>query len=171
MEFSEVSMEDAFEDLRKDLESGVPLSGPACKVRANKPMSKEEFSLIRKEMDLTQAQLAEILDISIKTVQSYEQGRIEPPGLVAKVLRLLRSNATFKTIFQGDIDPKSYSESAELLFAHRSGAMQEVAEQFMETVQKAYEKMNTSIQIQNMTGSSDQMSIKITNQNEAGNEW
>lgn len=170
MEFNEVSMEDAFEDLRRDLESGVPLSGPACKVRANKPMSKEEFSLIRKEMDLTQAQLAEILDISIKTVQSYEQGRVEPPGLVVKVLRLLRSNATFKAIFQGDIDPKSYSESAELLFAQRSGAMQE-AEQFMETVQKAYEKMNTSIQIQNMTGASDQMSIKITNQNEARNEW
>ena len=103
IDFNEVSMEDAFEDLKRDLESGAPLSGSAYKVRANKPMSKEEFSSIRKEMDLTQAQLAEILDISIKTVQSYEQGIIEPPGLVAKVLRLLRSNATFKAIFEGDI--------------------------------------------------------------------
>jgi len=162
MSFDEVSMQDAFEDLKRDLESGTPLSGPSYKVRANKPMSKEEFSSIRKEMDLTQAQLAEILDVSIKTVQSYEQGRIDPPGLVAKILRLLRSNSSFKTIFQGDIGLKDYSESAELMYAQPLGDTHEANEELV----KAFNKWHTSIQIQSMTGNSDSMKININQQNE-----
>jgi len=67
----DVSREDLMAELKRDLEAGKPLASGAYKVRAYKMMDKEEFSEIRKELKVTQAHLAEILDISIKTVQAY----------------------------------------------------------------------------------------------------
>jgi putative transcriptional regulator len=137
-------MNEAFEELKSDLDSGKPLSNPPYTVRTNKSMSKEEFSSIRKDLDLTQAQLAEVLDISIKTVQAYEQGRIEPPGLAAKVLRIMRSNAFFRNIFQGNVDPKDYSQSAEFMYSiDQMNANTHLME--------AFENWKTKTQILNMT--------------------
>jgi DNA-binding transcriptional regulator YiaG len=164
----DVSREKLIEELKRDIEAGKPLTNSAYKVRVSKPMTKEEFSAIRKDLDYTQAQLAEILDISIKTVQSYEQGRIEAPGLVAKVLRLLRSNSRFKTIFQGDIDPKEYSDSAELMYVNNE--MFKAGNEFVETMNNAYDKLHTTFQIQNMTGPSNSISLQIPIQNEVKNE-
>lgn len=110
MNSNEVSMNEAFDDLKKDLESGQPLSNPPYKVRAAKPMLKDEFASIRKRFDVTQAQLAEILDVSIKTVQAYEQGRAEVPGLVAKVLRLMDNDTVFRGIFKGVMAKEDYSD-------------------------------------------------------------
>ncbi len=110
MNNNEVSMNEAFDDLKKDLESGQPLSHPPYKVRAAKPMLKEEFASIRKRFDVTQAQLAEILDVSIKTVQAYEQGRADVPGLVAKVLRLMDHDTVFRGIFKGVMAKEDYSD-------------------------------------------------------------
>lgn len=94
----ELSMDEAFEELEKDVKKNN-LRGKSYKVRMSKPMDKDEFISIRKSLGLTQAQIAELLDISIKTIQTYEQGRIEPSGLVAKVLRLMHKNKIFKNIF------------------------------------------------------------------------
>ncbi|HON10391.1 MAG TPA: hypothetical protein PLE24_05945 [Chitinispirillaceae bacterium] len=56
-----VSREDLMAELRKELEAGKPLYKPSYKTRLSKPMNKEEFSCIRKELKVTQAKLAEIL--------------------------------------------------------------------------------------------------------------
>ncbi len=37
-------------------------------------MNKQEFNIIRKHLDKTQNQLAQLLGISVKAVQSFEQG-------------------------------------------------------------------------------------------------
>jgi DNA-binding transcriptional regulator YiaG len=106
----EVSREDLMAELKRDLESGRPLANPAYKVRAAKPMGKEEFGTIRKGLKVTQSQLAEILDISVKTVQAYEQGRAEIPGLVSKVLRLMQRDGVFRGIFRGEMSQDHYSD-------------------------------------------------------------
>jgi DNA-binding transcriptional regulator YiaG len=108
----EVSREGLMEELARDLESGRKLSGSCHTVRANKPMNKKEFSDIRGSLDLTQARLAEILDISIKSVQAYEQGRTDVPGLVAKVMRLMSSDSVFRSLFKGEMSEGQYSEYA-----------------------------------------------------------
>jgi DNA-binding transcriptional regulator YiaG/mRNA-degrading endonuclease RelE of RelBE toxin-antitoxin system len=106
----DVSREDLLAELKRDLENGTSLTKPAYKVRSSEPMGKDEFSSIRKEHNLTQAQLAEVLDISIKTVQAYEQGRAEIPGLVLKVLRLMRKYSVFSSIFCGEMSTEEYSK-------------------------------------------------------------
>lgn len=108
----EVSREDLMAELKKELEAGKSLYKPSYKVRLSKPMNKEEFSNIRKELKVTQAQLAEILDISIKTVQAYEQGRAEIPGLVAKVLRLMWKSSVFRALFHSELADDDYSNYA-----------------------------------------------------------
>jgi DNA-binding transcriptional regulator YiaG len=109
-------MDEAFEELSNDLENDN-LRVKSYKVRMSKPMSKEEFTKIRKELEFTQAQIAEVLDLSIKSIQAYEQGRIEPSGLVAKVMRLMHSNKSYKNIFCGENDKKESSTNVELIFA------------------------------------------------------
>lgn len=106
----EVSREDLMAELKRDLDAGKPLANVAYTVRAAKPMDKEEFSYTRAELKLTQAQLAEVLDISIKTVQAYEQGIGNVPGLVAKIMRLMAADSVFKGIFIGEMTKEDYSK-------------------------------------------------------------
>jgi DNA-binding transcriptional regulator YiaG len=106
----DVSREDLLAELKRDLENGKALTKPAYKVRASNPMGKDEFSAIRRELNLTQSQLAETLDISIKTVQAYEQGRAEIPGLVLKVLRLMQKDSVFRSVFCGEMSMEEYSQ-------------------------------------------------------------
>jgi DNA-binding transcriptional regulator YiaG len=42
----------------------------------------------RKELGLTQAQLAPLLGVSVRTIQDYEQGRIKPSKPVLMLLEL-----------------------------------------------------------------------------------
>lgn len=49
-------------------------------------MQKEEFLEIRKKLDKTQKQIALLLGISLKSVESYEQGVRNIPDNVAKIL-------------------------------------------------------------------------------------
>lgn len=106
----DVSREDLLAELKQDLENGKVLTKPAYKVRTSIPMGKDEFSTIRKVLNLTQSQLAETLDISIKTVQAYEQGRAEIPGLVLKVLRLMQKDSVFRSVFCEEMTTEEYSK-------------------------------------------------------------
>lgn len=44
---------------------------------------------IRLRLGLTQAELAEVLDISVRTVQEWEQGRRKPTGAARTLLSVL----------------------------------------------------------------------------------
>lgn len=109
----EITKEDAFEELKQELKKGPPVFRVTREVRLSKAMKKEEFTSIRKELNLTQRELARELDLSIKTVQAYEQGRIEPSGLVAKVLRKMRNNSTFLKLFT-EAAPGGLSENSSI---------------------------------------------------------
>ncbi len=65
-------------------------------------MNATEFQLIRHELLKTQKQMAELLGVSIKAIQSFEQGwRIIPPHVERQALFLL----SLKMETQGQLDP------------------------------------------------------------------
>jgi len=81
-------------DTTKDLEAGtVP------PVYQNKIMDKQGIKSIRAQLGFTQTQLARYLDLSVKTIQTYEQGKSVPSGLVTKVLRHIITSKSFKRAF------------------------------------------------------------------------
>ena len=110
MNTCDVSREELFAELEKDLKEGKPLIKRSKKVRLSVTMDANEFTLIRKNLKLTQSELANHLDLSIKTVQAYEQGRCDIPGLVTKVLRLMGQNKVFKGLMLGKMFEAEYSE-------------------------------------------------------------
>jgi len=46
----------------------------------------EEIKSIRERMDLSQAEFAELLGVSKRTLQEWEQGRCKPTGAALKLL-------------------------------------------------------------------------------------
>ena len=48
-----------------------------------------DVKAIRAQLDVSQKELAQAMDVSIDTVKSWEQGRRNPTGLASKVLMLL----------------------------------------------------------------------------------
>lgn len=47
-------------------------------------MDKAEFKLLRKKLNKTQKQMAQLLGVSIKAIHSYEQGWRTVPGAVER---------------------------------------------------------------------------------------
>ena len=65
-------------------------------------MKREEFISIRSELCLTQSKFARVIGSTTRAVQSYEQGVAEVPGPVARMTRLMKSNAIFRAILLQD---------------------------------------------------------------------
>lgn len=84
-------------------------------IRLNKEMSCIEFKEIRKKINMTQIKLAETLDISLRTIQSYEQGVNSISGLAAKVMRLMNTNEDFWKYLSSDLIDKPFEEEMEIV--------------------------------------------------------
>jgi len=81
-------------------------------IRLNEEMSNIEFKEIRKKLNLTQLKLAETLDLSLRTIQSYEQGVNSISGLAAKVMRLMNTNEDFfKCLIMEERNEKIHKKS------------------------------------------------------------
>jgi transcriptional regulator with XRE-family HTH domain len=105
MKDSSISLQDQLKDMKEDLKSGKPIQFKKTVVYLDNQMDKEEFGLARKRIHLTQKQLAKLFDLSIKTIQAYEQGKNVIPGLIAKNLRLMNSDNNFFSKMIGKITP------------------------------------------------------------------
>jgi len=57
------------------------------------PMSAIEIKEFRREKKLTQSQLAKLLNVSIKTVQAWEQNINLLGGCALRILRILKENS------------------------------------------------------------------------------
>jgi putative transcriptional regulator len=93
-----------FEDLRKSLAEGLEHAKGKRKdlrtttlLRPLAPMKKSEIVRLRKNLNISQAVFANYLNISIKTVQSWEQGTGTPGGAALKLLSLARRNPSILT--------------------------------------------------------------------------
>lgn len=58
-----------------------------------------DVKLIRSQLDVSQKELANAMDVSVDTVKSWEQGRRNPTGLASKVLNLLAKEPELYTKF------------------------------------------------------------------------
>jgi len=66
------------------------------------PMPKEEFIEIRKSMCLSQQELAQVLNTSVRAVQTYEQDVADVSGPVVRIMRLMKDNQIFRVLMLED---------------------------------------------------------------------
>ncbi|MCL2458283.1 MAG: helix-turn-helix transcriptional regulator [Desulfobulbus sp.] len=59
---------------------------------ARKKMTSEEFRAIRKQLDLTQAELGKIMSISQHGLSIIENGKRKPTKIMAAFLRYIQAN-------------------------------------------------------------------------------
>ena len=62
--------------------------------RKGRTYTKEQLLAVsaRRSVDLTQREFAKLLDVSVDTVQDWEQGRRSPRGAAKTLLRIVQSN-------------------------------------------------------------------------------
>lgn len=68
-------------------------------IKQKTDLKGEQVRFLRKEMDLTQAELAALVNVSAQTVARWEKDQTEVPGPVNVLLRLITLNH-----FNGDVD-------------------------------------------------------------------
>ncbi|EOB6680304.1 NadS family protein [Vibrio vulnificus] len=80
---------DFFNELETSMKQAVDIK--KGELNASRVVSVEvvDTKSIRKELNITQKQLSQILNTSIDTIKSWESGRRNPNGLARKVLILL----------------------------------------------------------------------------------
>jgi len=70
---------------RHDLRTTVRAAPP-------KPMKKQEIIKLRKQLNLSQPLFASVLNVSVKTVQAWEQGLREPSHAALKLLTIAKKH-------------------------------------------------------------------------------
>jgi len=88
-----------FEDLKTSLEEAIEhAQGKRQDLRTTtlprppKALGKSEISDLRLRLNVSQAVFARMLNISVKTVQSWEQGTGRPSGASLKLLSIAKMN-------------------------------------------------------------------------------
>jgi putative transcriptional regulator len=86
-------MEDAlFEDLRQSLKEAKAIAqGNAVASRRFK-VSPVEVKSLREQIGLSQSEFAGLMRVSVKTLQNWEQGRRNPTGPAAALLKIVASS-------------------------------------------------------------------------------
>jgi putative transcriptional regulator len=57
-----------------------------------RPMKKQEIVKLRQQLNLSQALFAHVLNVSVKTVQAWEQGLREPSDAALKLLTIAKKH-------------------------------------------------------------------------------
>src|SRR5262245_39836931 len=70
---------------RHDLRTTVRAAPP-------KPMKKREIIKLRQQLNLSQPRFASVLNVSVKTVQAWEQGLREPSDAALKLLTIAKKH-------------------------------------------------------------------------------
>ncbi len=98
------STNEFFTELKQSLREGVEHAHgkrndlrTTTLLRPLNQMSKNQIVQLRKELNVSQAVFANYLNISVKTVQSWEQGIGKPSGAALKLLTIARKNPRILT--------------------------------------------------------------------------
>ncbi len=90
---------DFFEDLKLSLEQAIEhAQGKRNDLRTTtlprppKVLTKTEIAGIRSQINVSQAVFARMLNISVKTVQAWEQGKGRPSGASLKLLSIAKKH-------------------------------------------------------------------------------
>jgi len=87
-----------FEDLKQSLQEMVEHSEGKRELRTTtlprlpKKLSAAEIAMLRGEINVSQAVFARYLNVSVKSVQAWEQGTGRPSGAALKLLSIASKN-------------------------------------------------------------------------------
>jgi DNA-binding transcriptional regulator YiaG len=153
----EVTRESAIAKFEERLRKKEKVNPRIETVRFYEPMTAEEFSDARKSLDVSQSKLGQILDLSTRAIQSYEQGINPVPGVVAKILRLMKTNPN---VFQAMImnTPDSKEKKALQSFAFVSVSDMNTFGERFNMMEKRQEDQENSIMLINASFNSFVMS-------------
>ena len=65
----------------------------------------QDVPSLRKKLGLSQASLAAVMHVSIKTVQGWEQGLRAPSGVASRFLQVLEEPDSFSSVLRGQAAP------------------------------------------------------------------
>ena len=84
-----------FDELKASLEEAVEIkNGTKIPARVTR-YELVDVKAIRKNLNITQSEMAKVLGISLDTIKSWETGRRNPTGLAAKVLATIQANPKY----------------------------------------------------------------------------
>jgi putative transcriptional regulator len=83
---------DLFEGLVESLKEAVEISKEKRKPSRRFVVAPPEVKVVREKIGLTQTEFAGLMQVSIKTLQNWEQGRRNPTGPAAALLRIVASS-------------------------------------------------------------------------------
>lgn len=84
-----------FDELKTSLEEAVEIKNGVNNKAIRTRYELADVKAIRKQLDVSQSELANALGTSVDTIKSWESGRRNPTGLAAKVLAKIQSNPSF----------------------------------------------------------------------------
>ncbi len=78
-----------FDELTKSIkQAGVIARGERAPSRSHE-FTPSRIQAVREQADLSQAQFARLLNVSVKTLQNWEQARRKPTGAAKALLRIV----------------------------------------------------------------------------------
>ncbi|WP_323966016.1 NadS family protein [Aeromonas hydrophila] len=86
---------DLFKELESSLQQAIEISSGQMAASRQVSLEVANTKSIREELNITQKQLAELLNTSVDTIKSWESGRRNPSGLARKVLLILSEDIGF----------------------------------------------------------------------------
>ena len=78
-----------FEELAKSVKQAGAIARGERRASRRREFSPSRIQAVRERTELSQAQFARLLNVSVKTLQNWEQARREPTGAARALLRIV----------------------------------------------------------------------------------
>jgi putative transcriptional regulator len=78
-----------FDELTKSIKQAGAIARGERKPSRRHEFTPSRIQAVREQADLSQAQFARLLNVSVKTLQNWEQARREPTGPAKALLRIV----------------------------------------------------------------------------------
>jgi putative transcriptional regulator len=83
-----------FEELTRSVKQAGAIARGEAKPSRRREFTPTRIQAVREKTQLSQAQFARLLNVSVKTLQNWEQARREPTGPAKALLRIMEREPT-----------------------------------------------------------------------------
>lgn len=127
--------------------------------KSTEVVDKDFIKTLRLKLDFTQVVFASILDVSVKTIEKWEQGSVEPRGIVKNFLYILDLHPKLiNDIYKIEWNPKKTESATEYILGN-----------FVKTMIKSQDLMESNYQFDTdfefKAGDFEQTSFVVKNKN------
>ena len=93
-----------FEELTKSVKQAGAIARGERKPARRRAFSPSRVQAVREKADLSQAQFARLLNVSVRTLQNWEQARREPTGPAKALLQIVEKEpaVAMRALMQSD---------------------------------------------------------------------